>query len=1140
MKKFTFLWGVVLCLSASLSAQHLTTLEELEILEHQRSLTTVQQSEVSDSGELLNRTQSLTLSITDPEGIYSAASNSQNRNVIENMNLRAGTTEEFSGDIGELLNRLSEAGHQIESPETIFTPSEMRALQSHFRSQNRDAMADIIPTAGATETFTPEVGDFFFDPGGPGGGPDGSPGNYPNCGCLTNTTLAGVTELEFIDYEVFGTFDWLKLYDGSDNTGVLLFDNSSGGNGANTLAQLIAANGGSAVFTGTSGDFFFEFNATAVVNRLGWEVEILATGGGGGGGGTGVPTAFGINNATPSYGSFEIADPAVFSGISAGSGTANFEGAGAIDPNDNDSAYVIDNVGAMWSVDVQTGVYTSLGNVGVPDMTGLAFNPVDGELYGLTTTAFYSIDIGAVSATQIGSLNLPGGTLAIALAIDGDGNAFTYEIVDDLLYSIDTTTGAATSIGSIGFDANFGQGMAWDAETDQIYMAAFNGTLFDSELRSVDTATGNTTSLGTIIPGTLSQFGWVSIINSGSGGGGGGDCETPELEINQDVADACMANLSQTDLAQSFIPLSDVSAGAGFRFETASNDEDLILSLWDNLPNAGGTELATGTTTTSGDLWVDVFWDPVTVTPGNTYFLVIEGTVTSCVSGSLNDPYPDGNVFANPGYQPFPAFDYTFRTYTCDASGPTNNWECADATELTCGDVVAGTTVGATNSGGNASPDVFFSYTGNGDAEIVTISLCDGGTTYDSILRVFESCDDLSVGAEIAVNDDFCGLQSELTFDSDGTSTYIIMVEGFGSGSGDYSLEITCELPPPPPACGGVFTDTGGPDGDYSNNEDVVWTIEPDNVDDFVTVIFSEFDVEATWDALYVFDGPDTSSPLISSGNPPTGTGFPAGGFYGTNIPGPFASTHPSGALTFQFLSDGSVTRPGWVADVVCAPVPPPNDLIENAISVTDETQPYTDPEVRLQFATNELLNPDGCAIAGTPGVWYSFTAEIDGTAEASITDPSGTSFVIFYEAPSEDVGDETDLSFSPEPDNQCGPSTASNITTVAGQSYYIFVLNNGGPSDVVIDISGSLLSTVDNTIDGFTFYPNPTMDVLNLSSNSSIDTVELYTMLGQRVISLEIGATASQVDVSNLATGTYIMKVTAEGQTASYQVIKK
>jgi len=46
--------------------------------------------------------------------------------------------------------------------------------------------------------------------------------------------------------------------------------------------------------------------------------------------------------------------------------------------------------------------------------------------------------------------------------------------------------------------------------------------------------------------------------------------------------------------------------------------------------------------------------------------------------------------------------------------------------------------------------------------------------------------------------------------------------------------------------------------------------------------------------------------------------------------------------------------------------------------------------------------------------------------------------------------------------------------------------------------------------------------------------------MLGQKVISQSIGATTSQVDVSNLATGTYLMKVSAEGQTATYQVVKK
>jgi len=64
-----------------------------------------------------------------------------------------------------------------------------------------------------------------------------------------------------------------------------------------------------------------------------------------------------------------------------------------------------------------------------------------------------------------------------------------------------------------------------------------------------------------------------------------------------------------------------------------------------------------------------VFWDPVSVTVGDTYYIVMEGTVSQCYAGDTNNPYPDGNVFANAGYQPFPTFDYTFRTYSCDGGG---------------------------------------------------------------------------------------------------------------------------------------------------------------------------------------------------------------------------------------------------------------------------------------------------------------------------------------------------------------------------------------------------------------------------------------------------------------------------------------
>jgi uncharacterized membrane protein len=120
-------------------------------------------------------------------------------------------------------------------------------------------------------------------------------------------------------------------------------------------------------------------------------------------------------------------------------------------------------------------------------------------------------------------------------------------------------------------------------------------------------------------------------------------------------------------------------------------------------------------------------------------------------------------------------------------SEPINN-SCSGAIALDCDDIITGSTANATNSGGEAAPDVYYSYTG-GATEYITISLCSGGTNYNSYLRVYSDC---TLATEIIANDDFCGQQSELIFESDGSSTYFIMVEGAGTASGEYSLEISC------------------------------------------------------------------------------------------------------------------------------------------------------------------------------------------------------------------------------------------------------------------------------------------------------------------------------------------------------------
>ncbi|QQT25174.1 MBG domain-containing protein [Sphingobacterium spiritivorum] len=141
------------------------------------------------------------------------------------------------------------------------------------------------------------------------------------------------------------------------------------------------------------------------------------------------------------------------------------------------------------------------------------------------------------------------------------------------------------------------------------------------------------------------------------------------LDIDQSIASNCTANISQSNLAQSFKPVTNSLMGASIFLNATGGNGSITISLWDKLPNAGGVQLATGTAASSPSSWVNVFWSPVSVTPGNTYYLVFTGTNNlNCIAGSTSNPYPDGQVYANAGYQSFPSYDYAFRTYSPGAT----------------------------------------------------------------------------------------------------------------------------------------------------------------------------------------------------------------------------------------------------------------------------------------------------------------------------------------------------------------------------------------------------------------------------------------------------------------------------------------
>lgn len=213
-----------------------------------------------------------------------------------------------------------------------------------------------------------------------------------------------------------------------------------------------------------------------------------------------------------------------------------------------------------------------------------------------------------------------------------------------------------------------------------------------------------------------------------------------DLDQNQPNEPTYMAGFSQTGLAQSFQHQEDNAiCGAGIKLRAGIGTSDNVrISLWDALPDEGGSMLAEANDQGVAGQWIDVFWDPVPITANTTYYLVFDGNTTLGIQGDTADPYPFGNVFANPGYNPFLTYDYTFRTYSGPArdclemsvntlsAGQNGVWDISGAGAGTNGVIVWGLNLGETAVNGNFGFCADFGINGVNQNRVVGFWTADG------------------------------------------------------------------------------------------------------------------------------------------------------------------------------------------------------------------------------------------------------------------------------------------------------------------------------------------------------------------------------------------------------------------------------
>ncbi|MDN3674318.1 S8 family serine peptidase [Flavobacterium branchiarum] len=119
--------------------------------------------------------------------------------------------------------------------------------------------------------------------------------------------------------------------------------------------------------------------------------------------------------------------------------------------------------------------------------------------------------------------------------------------------------------------------------------------------------------------------------------------------------------------------------------------------------------------------------------------------------------------------------------------------------------------------------------------------------------------------------------------------------------------------------CSSVFTDSGTRYDNYGDGVTQTITFIPLTAGNSINVNFSNFDLEADYDFMYVYNGANTSAPLL-------------GKYTGNTLPPSLTSTAAGGELTFRFVSDEAVNEKGWIADITCVAKPVVNDVSVVAI----------------------------------------------------------------------------------------------------------------------------------------------------------------------------------------------------------------
>jgi len=159
--------------------------------------------------------------------------------------------------------------------------------------------------------------------------------------------------------------------------------------------------------------------------------------------------------------------------------------------------------GNLYAVSTLDGSSTLIGNTGLVSCCfifpgGMRWDPTTDTTYLVIDdlssghlSLLFTIDLTTAATTFVGLVD----GFIRDITFDSSGLMYGIDSDADTLVAIDKTSGTSQTIGSIGFDAIYGQGLDFDLQTGVLYLSSTGGDEF-THMYSVDPLTGATTLIG--------------------------------------------------------------------------------------------------------------------------------------------------------------------------------------------------------------------------------------------------------------------------------------------------------------------------------------------------------------------------------------------------------------------------------------------------------------------------------------------------------------------------------------------------------------------------------------------------------------------------------------------------------------------